>query len=197
ACNVLRIILIRCSTSIAFLPLLVLITPVVLAGTLNALLTKYMGICLVSLSVIRTALTVSFAAASPMEITLLRAFFKVLKNGNDFSADLAKNMFRLASFPFNFCTSFKHFRDGRLKTTSTLSGHTFNPLSFERLFYVSDYLILRVALDKKVIYIYFKVSANLFMECFIHQTLPLYASKKHLKGNPHRDSTFQSISGSG
>ncbi|GKE07038.1 hypothetical protein Tco_1399056, partial [Tanacetum coccineum] len=26
---------------------------------------------------------------------------------------------------------------------------------------------------------------------------PLYASKKHLKGNPHRDLTFQSISGSG
>ncbi|GKC55903.1 hypothetical protein Tco_1083501, partial [Tanacetum coccineum] len=46
-------------------------------------------------------------------------------NGNDFTVDLAKNLFKLASFPFNFCTSFKHFGDGRLKTMSTLSGHTF------------------------------------------------------------------------
>nr|GEV74476.1 pentatricopeptide repeat-containing protein At4g04790, mitochondrial-like [Tanacetum cinerariifolium] len=53
---------------------------------------------------------------------------RVLKNGNDFSPDLAKNLFKLASFPFNFCTSFKHFEDERLKRTSTLSGHTFIPL---------------------------------------------------------------------
>ncbi|GKC30737.1 hypothetical protein Tco_1038031 [Tanacetum coccineum] len=114
-----------------------------------------------SLSVIRTALTVSFAAAkytisSSFSIGAVSIgssaiscficlnasyasvfqwkslffvhFFKVLKNGSDFSADLAKNLFRLASFPFNFCTSFRHFGDGRLSTTSTLSGHTFSPL---------------------------------------------------------------------
>ncbi|GJV04576.1 hypothetical protein Tco_1338145 [Tanacetum coccineum] len=90
---------------------------------------------LASLSVIMTALTVSFAAArytmsssfsigvtnmgsSAMSCFIcLNAssasavqqkslffvhFFNVLKNGNDFSADLAKNWFRLASFPFKF-----------------------------------------------------------------------------------------------
>nr|GEU41444.1 reverse transcriptase [Tanacetum cinerariifolium]GEU62797.1 reverse transcriptase [Tanacetum cinerariifolium] len=51
-------------------------------------------------------------------------FFKVLKNDNDFSADLERNLFRLSSFPFNFCTYFRHFGDGRFKTASTLSGRT-------------------------------------------------------------------------
>nr|GEX16079.1 transposase (putative), gypsy type [Tanacetum cinerariifolium]GEX37462.1 transposase (putative), gypsy type [Tanacetum cinerariifolium] len=67
-------------------------------------------------------LTMKSASICPLTDTL------VLKNGKDFSADLAKNLFRLASFPFKFCTSFKHFKDGRLKTASTLSGHTFSPL---------------------------------------------------------------------
>nr|GEY01186.1 reverse transcriptase domain-containing protein [Tanacetum cinerariifolium] len=56
--------------------------------------------------------------------------FKVLKNGIDFSADLERNLFRLASFPFNFCTSFRHFGDGKFKTAPTLSGHTIIPLVF-------------------------------------------------------------------
>ncbi|GKE66960.1 hypothetical protein Tco_1521121, partial [Tanacetum coccineum] len=99
---------------------------------------------------------------------------------------------RLPAFRLTFVR--QHFWDGRLKTSSNLSGHTFSSLSFERLFYVSDYLILRAAFDDKVIHIYFEISANLFMKYFVHQTLPLYASKKHLKGNPHRDSSFQSIS---
>nr|GEY57398.1 hypothetical protein [Tanacetum cinerariifolium] len=55
---------------------------------------------------------------------------RFLKNGNDFLADLDKNLLRLASFPFSFCTSFKHFGDGKLRTASTLSGHTFNPSAF-------------------------------------------------------------------
>nr|GEV84852.1 hypothetical protein [Tanacetum cinerariifolium] len=57
-------------------------------------------------------------------------FFKVLKNENDFSADLERNLFRLASFLFNFCTSFRHFGDFRFKTTPTLSGHTIIPSVF-------------------------------------------------------------------
>ncbi|GJY35580.1 hypothetical protein Tco_0420958, partial [Tanacetum coccineum] len=57
-------------------------------------------------------------------------FFKALKNGSDFSADLDRNLFRLANFPFRFYTSFRHFGDGRLKTASILSGHTFIPLVF-------------------------------------------------------------------
>ncbi|GJV16009.1 hypothetical protein Tco_1361332, partial [Tanacetum coccineum] len=51
-------------------------------------------------------------------------------NDNDFSADLDRNLLRLASFSFSLCTSFKHFGDGRLRTASTLSGHTFNPSAF-------------------------------------------------------------------
>nr|GEU39518.1 hypothetical protein [Tanacetum cinerariifolium] len=54
-------------------------------------------------------------------------FFNVLKNGKDFSADLDRNLFRLASFSFSFCTSFRHFGDGRLRTASTLFGHTLSP----------------------------------------------------------------------
>ncbi|GJQ97365.1 hypothetical protein Tco_0008504 [Tanacetum coccineum] len=65
-----------------------------------------------------TALMASFAAA------------RVLKNGYDFLANLDKNMLRLARFPFSLCTSFKHFGGGKLRTASTLSGHTFNPLAF-------------------------------------------------------------------
>nr|GEX23590.1 hypothetical protein [Tanacetum cinerariifolium] len=66
-----------------------------------------MGICFLSLFVIRTAW--------------------VLKDGNDFSADLDRNQLSLASFSFCFCTSFKHFRDDKLRTASTLSEHTFTP----------------------------------------------------------------------
>nr|GFB00405.1 reverse transcriptase domain-containing protein [Tanacetum cinerariifolium] len=97
----------------------------------------------------------------------------------------------LVSFPFNFCTSFKHFGDGRLKTTSTLSGHTFSPPVLT--LYPKNIL----SSTPRVIHVYFKISINLFVERFVHQALPLYASKKHLKGNPQKDSTFQSISGSG
>ncbi|GJU83332.1 putative ribonuclease H-like domain-containing protein [Tanacetum coccineum] len=37
---------------------------------------------------------------------------------------------RLANFPFSLYTSSRHFEDGRIKTSSTLSGHTFIPLVF-------------------------------------------------------------------
>nr|GEX35736.1 putative reverse transcriptase domain-containing protein [Tanacetum cinerariifolium] len=66
------------------------------------------------------------------ESHFLCAFLSVLKNGNDFSADLAKNLFKLANFPLSYCTSFKYIGDGRLKTASTLSGHTFIPLRVGR-----------------------------------------------------------------
>nr|GEW27555.1 reverse transcriptase domain-containing protein [Tanacetum cinerariifolium] len=64
-----------------------------------------MGTCFPSLSIIRTALIASFVAARLESL-------------------------RLASFPFNLCMSFKHFGDGRLRTASTLSEHTFNPSAF-------------------------------------------------------------------
>ncbi|GJS30243.1 hypothetical protein Tco_0490863 [Tanacetum coccineum] len=44
--------------------------------------------------------------------------------------DFDINLFKLASFPFSFCTSLRHPRDGRLRTASALSGHTFSPSAF-------------------------------------------------------------------
>nr|GEY71433.1 hypothetical protein [Tanacetum cinerariifolium] len=89
----------------------------------------------------------------------------VLKNGKDFSDDLAKNLFRLASFPFNLCMSFNHFEDGRLKTASTLSGHTFSPLV------LTLYPKNIPSSTPKVVHVYFEISSNLFVEHLIHQTL--------------------------
>ncbi|GJR30443.1 hypothetical protein Tco_1106675 [Tanacetum coccineum] len=88
---------------------------------------KYTGICLPSLSVIKTALIASFAAAKYM-INSSRSLGAVLKKGNDFSADFDKNLFKLANFPFSFCTSLMHLGDGKLRTASALSGHALNPL---------------------------------------------------------------------
>nr|GEZ84233.1 hypothetical protein [Tanacetum cinerariifolium] len=71
----------------------------------------------------------------------------------------------LASFPFNFCTYFKHFGDGRLKTSSTLSRHTFSPLV------LTLYPKNIPSSTPKVIHAYFKISSKIFVERFIHQTL--------------------------
>ncbi|GKE76726.1 hypothetical protein Tco_1542846 [Tanacetum coccineum] len=51
----------------------------------------------------------------------------VLKKGNDFSDDFDKNLFKLANFPFSFCTSLMHLGDGKLRTVSAFSGHALNP----------------------------------------------------------------------
>ncbi|GJW69372.1 ribonuclease H-like domain-containing protein [Tanacetum coccineum] len=58
------------------------------------------------------------------KLLFLVHFFRVLKKGSDLSADLDRNLLSLANFPFSLCTSFKHFGDGKLRTASTLSGHT-------------------------------------------------------------------------
>ncbi|GJV88343.1 hypothetical protein Tco_1532281 [Tanacetum coccineum] len=73
----------------------------------------------------------------------------VLKNSSDLSADLAKNLFRFANFPFNLCTSFRHFRDGKPRTASTLSRQNFIPLvlylvSQEHAFFYSEGAFLRI-----------------------------------------------------
>nr|GEV70953.1 hypothetical protein [Tanacetum cinerariifolium] len=72
---------------------------------------------------------------------------------------------RLASFQFNFCTYFKHFGDGRIKTTSTLYGYTFSPLV------LTLYLESIPSSNPKVVHVYFKISSNLLVERFIHQML--------------------------
>ncbi|GKG48010.1 hypothetical protein Tco_0509895, partial [Tanacetum coccineum] len=78
----------------------------------------------------KTALIVSFVAAKYRinSSRSLGAFFKVLKKGNDFSADFDKNLFKLANFLFSFCTSLIHLGDGKLRIASALSGHALNPL---------------------------------------------------------------------
>ncbi|GKA07166.1 hypothetical protein Tco_0686390 [Tanacetum coccineum] len=133
-----------------------------ISGPRRARLTKYTGICLPSLSVIKTALMASLAAAKyiinssfslgavsigssamrffilfegsfapkSLEVTLFCAFLQGFEKGSDFSADFDKNLFKLASFPFSFCTSLRHLGDGKLRTASALSGHTLSPSVF-------------------------------------------------------------------
>nr|GEZ81694.1 hypothetical protein [Tanacetum cinerariifolium] len=95
--------------------------------------------------------------------------------------DLDRNLLRLANFPFSFCKSFKHFGDGKLRTAFTLSGHTFNPSAFTLYPRNVPSLIPKEAFERVP-------KEGLY--------LPVYFWK-HLKGYPQRDSTFQSISGSG
>ncbi|GJS76874.1 hypothetical protein Tco_0726755 [Tanacetum coccineum] len=56
-------------------------------------------------------LNVTSASAVHWKSLFFVHFFKVLKNDSDFSADLRRNLFRLANFPFSFPTSFRHFGD--------------------------------------------------------------------------------------
>ncbi|GJX23945.1 transcription factor MYB105-like protein [Tanacetum coccineum] len=76
-----------------------------------------------------TALVDSLAAQRYMISSSfgLGAFFRILKKGSDFSADLDRNLFKLASFPLRLCTSFSILRDCSRMTVSALSGHAFIP----------------------------------------------------------------------
>ncbi|GKE43827.1 hypothetical protein Tco_1471111 [Tanacetum coccineum] len=57
----------------------------------------------------------------------LMHFYKVLNSGKDFSADLKRNLFRLANFPLRLWTSLIIRREGSCSTTYVLSGHDFIP----------------------------------------------------------------------
>ncbi|GKF81753.1 hypothetical protein Tco_0240355, partial [Tanacetum coccineum] len=57
----------------------------------------------------------------------LMHLFKVLNSSKDFSADLERNLFKLANFPLRLWTSFIVRRGGIYSTTSVLSGHGFIP----------------------------------------------------------------------
>ncbi|GKD34871.1 hypothetical protein Tco_1250380, partial [Tanacetum coccineum] len=54
-------------------------------------------------------------------------FFKVLKSGKDFSADLDRNLFRPANFPLRLLTSLIVHGDGSCNTASIFFGHDFLP----------------------------------------------------------------------
>ncbi|GJR18292.1 hypothetical protein Tco_0966819 [Tanacetum coccineum] len=62
-----------------------------------------------------------------MEVAFLMHFFKVLNSGKDFSADLERNLFKLANFPLRLWTSLIVRGDESCSTTSVLSGHGFIP----------------------------------------------------------------------
>ncbi|GKC88351.1 hypothetical protein Tco_1149000 [Tanacetum coccineum] len=73
--------------------------------SLCARLTKYIGTCCESLSVNKTALIASLAAHKYMIISsfgLGAVSIRILKKGSEFSTDLDRNQFRLASFPARF-----------------------------------------------------------------------------------------------
>ncbi|GJW95572.1 hypothetical protein Tco_0175244 [Tanacetum coccineum] len=88
------------------------------------------GILPPHLSVIKTALIASFAAAKYMinSSRSLGAFFKVLKKGNDFSADFDKNLFKLANFPFIFLQTSLCTRDGKLRSRQLYLKTCFQPV---------------------------------------------------------------------
>ncbi|GKG13834.1 hypothetical protein Tco_0350794, partial [Tanacetum coccineum] len=54
-------------------------------------------------------------------------FFKVLNSGKDFSADLERNLFKLANFPLRLWTSLIVHGDGSCNTAFVLSRHGFIP----------------------------------------------------------------------
>ncbi|GKF25625.1 hypothetical protein Tco_0081519, partial [Tanacetum coccineum] len=54
-------------------------------------------------------------------------FFMVLNSGKYFSADLERNLFKLANFPLRLWTSLIVRGDGSCSTASVLSGHGFIP----------------------------------------------------------------------
>ncbi|GJY23459.1 hypothetical protein Tco_0397117 [Tanacetum coccineum] len=85
------------------------------------------GILPPHLSVIKTALIASFAAAKYM-INSSRSLGAVLKKGNDFSADFDKNLFKLANFPFIFLQTSLCTRDGKLRSRQLYLKTCFQPV---------------------------------------------------------------------
>ncbi|GJS06953.1 hypothetical protein Tco_0363749 [Tanacetum coccineum] len=93
---------------------------------------KYLRNLLAAQTSARTSFSIElfkslFCFWRPMEVTFLMHFFKVLNSGKDFSADLERNLFRVASFPLRLWTSLIVRGDGSCNTASVLFGHGFIP----------------------------------------------------------------------
>ncbi|GJT78803.1 hypothetical protein Tco_1045528 [Tanacetum coccineum] len=95
---------------------------------------KYRLSLLISLSASKTALTASLAAQKTPFLLLMsignhsfHASFRVLKKGSEFSTDLDKNLFRLASFPLRLCASFNVQGDCNFITAFAFSGQALIP----------------------------------------------------------------------
>ncbi|GJW54803.1 hypothetical protein Tco_0098888 [Tanacetum coccineum] len=89
----------------------------------------------------------------------LMHLFKVLNSGKDFSADLERNLFRLANFPFRLWTSLIVRGDGSYSTSSVLLRHGFIP---------SGHFRLCVDLNDQVINVHFHVPTNLTVKIFVY-----------------------------
>nr|GEW33968.1 putative reverse transcriptase domain-containing protein [Tanacetum cinerariifolium] len=90
------------------------------------------------------------------------------QNGKDFSADLDRNLFKLASFPFGF-TSFRHFGDGRLRTASTLFGHILS-LSASTLYprkVTAESLVLLLLVDFSLGHFLFMIAVEICQHRFL------------------------------
>nr|GFA60332.1 hypothetical protein [Tanacetum cinerariifolium] len=125
---------------------------------------------------------------------LLTAVWVVLNNGKDFFADLDKNLFKLASF----CTSFKHFGDGRSMTAFIFSGDALSRSAFTLYPKKVPSLIPKAHfLGFNFMFIFWSVLNVSSASLITSSSVRLLITRKHLQGYPQRDSTFQSISGNG
>ncbi|GJR04583.1 hypothetical protein Tco_0527567, partial [Tanacetum coccineum] len=106
------------------------------SGPRRAQLTKYTGNCLPPFRSLRNAMNrLSWLLRLP-DVIGNPPFLCALLQGFERRSWIFqmiffdRDLFKLASFPFSLCTSLRHPRDGRLRTASALSGHTFSPSVF-------------------------------------------------------------------
>ncbi|GKC88560.1 hypothetical protein Tco_1149209 [Tanacetum coccineum] len=137
-----------------------------------------------------------FASAVHWKSLLFMQFFRVLKKGNDFSADLDKNMFKLASFLLRLCTSFNVLGDCSFTTTSAFSGHALIPFSPKSFFDIFEDFLFRMPLyhEAKSIFVQQYTPWLVWKAIFPHPPLPYVSGDIHwldpssfaLLGSTHR-----------
>ncbi|GKF27886.1 hypothetical protein Tco_0094228, partial [Tanacetum coccineum] len=96
----------------------------------------------------------------------LMHFVKVLNSSKDFSADLERNLFRLANFPLRLWTSLIVSGDMSRITTSVLSGHGFIP---------SELIILIFRNVRNVSSISLSISVSVVLEAEGHFGIAIYS----------------------
>nr|GEU35725.1 transposase (putative), gypsy type [Tanacetum cinerariifolium] len=106
-----------------------------------------------------------FASVVRWKSLYFKHFFIVLKKGSNFSADLYKNLFRLASFPLRLCTSFNVLGDCSFITTSAFFRHALIP------FILTTCPRNIPSSAPKVVNVHFQISLDLFLEGLVHQPL--------------------------
>nr|GEY25745.1 hypothetical protein [Tanacetum cinerariifolium] len=87
------------------------------------------------------------------------SFTDILGRGKDFSADLERNLFKLANFPLSLWTSLIFCGDDSCNTAIVLSGDDFIHSGF------------CVTLNNQVVNVYFYVPTNLAVKSVVHQPL--------------------------